>query len=74
MRIDAEASLIDRLRSGDGTALEELMAEFSPRVYRLAYGITRNGADAEEVVQDVFLSVFRKIGGFESRATLGTWI
>jgi RNA polymerase sigma-70 factor (ECF subfamily) len=74
MRAEAEATLIDRLRGGDTTALEWLMEQFAPRVYRLACGITHNEADAEEVVQDVFLSVFRKIDGFEGRAALGTWI
>jgi RNA polymerase sigma-70 factor (ECF subfamily) len=69
-----EATLIDRLRGGDTTALEELMERFAPRVYRLAYGITHNEADAEEIVQDVFLNLFRKIDGFEGRAALGTWI
>jgi RNA polymerase sigma-70 factor (ECF subfamily) len=74
MRTEAEATLIERLRAGDATALEAAMEGFAPRVYRLAYGITRNEADAEEVVQDVFLSLFRKVGAFEGRAALGTWI
>jgi RNA polymerase sigma-70 factor (ECF subfamily) len=69
-----EATLIDQLRAGDAAALDGLMARFAPRVYRLACGITRNPADAEEVVQDVFLSLFRKIDSFEGRAALGTWI
>jgi RNA polymerase sigma-70 factor (ECF subfamily) len=43
-------------------------------VYRLAFGITRNAADAEEVVQDVFLKLFRAIDSFDERAALGTWI
>jgi len=74
MRTDTTASLIDRLRSGDAVALEEVMDQFAPRVHRLAYGITRNQADAEEVVQDVFLRLFRKIDAFEGRSALGTWI
>ena len=74
MRTETEATLIDRLRGGDTAALERLMEQFAPRVHRLAYGITRNEADAEEVVQDVFLSLFRKIEAFEGRAALGTWI
>jgi len=74
MRTDTTASLIDRLRSGDAVALEEVMEQFAPRVYRVAYGITRNQADAEEVVQDVFLRLFRKIDAFEGRSALGTWI
>ncbi|MGH9022545.1 MAG: RNA polymerase sigma factor [Acidimicrobiia bacterium] len=74
MQTETEATLIDRLRGGDTAALEGLMEQFAPRIHRLAYGITRNEADAEEVVQDVFLSLFRKIGGFEGRAALGTWL
>lgn len=50
------------------------MGRYGTRVYRLAYGITRSEADAEEVVQDVFLSLFRKIDSFEGRAALGSWI
>ncbi len=74
MRTETETTLIDQLRGGDTAALEGLMEQFGPRVHRLAYGITRNEADAEEVVQDVFLTLFRKIEGFEGRAALGTWI
>ncbi|MGH7359316.1 MAG: RNA polymerase sigma factor, partial [Candidatus Rokuibacteriota bacterium] len=74
MHTEVTASLIDRLRGGDTLALEEVMEQFAPRVHRLAYGITRNEADAEEVVQDVFLRLFRKIDAFEGRSALGTWI
>lgn len=74
MRTETEATLIGQLRGGDTTAIERLMEQFAARVHRLACGITRNEADAEEVVQDVFLSLFRKIDGFQGRAALSTWI
>ena len=69
-----EAELVARLRRRDAGALEALMQRHAARVYRVAVGITRNPADAEEVVQDVFLSLFEKIGAFEERAALGTWL
>jgi RNA polymerase sigma-70 factor (ECF subfamily) len=72
--IESDPTLVERLRHADTTALETLMARYTDRVYRLAYGITGNAADAEEVVQDVFLTVFRKIHTFEGRAALGSWI
>ena len=50
------------------------MERTAARVYRLAHGITRNEADAEEVVQDVFLTILRKIRTFEGRSALGSWI
>jgi len=74
VELPAEDRLIERLRQGDTQALEALMTRYSGRVYRLAFGITRNDADAEEIVQDVFLTLFRKIDTFEGRSALGTWI
>ena len=74
MEGEAELTLVGRLQDGDASALEELMECYAARVYRLVYAVTRNSHDAEEVVQDVFLSIFRKVGTFEGRAALGTWI
>lgn len=50
------------------------MTTYADRVYRLAYGVTRNDADAQEVVQDVFVTVFRRHASFEGRAALASWI
>ena len=69
-----EEDLVEQLRTGGTSALEILMDRFASRVYRLARGITGNEADAEEVVQDVFLTIFRKIHTFEGRSALGSWI
>jgi RNA polymerase sigma-70 factor (ECF subfamily) len=74
MSSEPDPTLIARLRAGDMAALSLLMDRHAPRVYRLAHGITRNEADAEEVVQDVFLTLVRKIHGFEGRSALGTWL
>lgn len=74
MPVETERQLVDRLRSGDAGALEALMERYAARVYRLAHSITRNPGDAEEVVQDVFLNIFRNAQGFQGRAALGTWI
>ena len=71
---DLERRLVQRLRDREQGALEMLMGRYADRVYRLAYGITRNAPDAEEVVQDVFLKLFRAIDSFDERAALGTWI
>jgi RNA polymerase sigma-70 factor (ECF subfamily) len=72
--VHAERSLVERLQTGDAEALEMLMERYSGRLYRLAYSITRNTGDAEEVVQDVFLSVYRNMRGFQGRAAVGTWL
>jgi len=69
-----DSVLVERLRGGDTGALEILMERYASRVFRVARGIARTDADAEEVVQDVFLALARKIEGFEGRAAIGTWI
>src|SRR5262245_14231391 len=69
-----EMRLIELLRARDSSALEILMEQYGPRLYRVALGITRSHGDAEEVVQDAFLTLFRKIDSFEGRAALGTWL
>ena len=71
---DTEVMLLERLRAQDASVLEILMERYTPRIYRVAFGITRSHGDAEEVVQDVFLTLFRKIDSFEGRAALGTWL
>jgi RNA polymerase sigma-70 factor (ECF subfamily) len=70
----SDVALVERLRAGDAEALGPLMERFAGRVYRVANGICHSSPDAEEVVQDVFLTLFRKAGSFEGRAALGTWL
>jgi len=74
MPVTAEARLVEQLQGGDATALETLMGQYGERVYRLAWGITRNRGDAEEVVQDVLLTIAQKSDTFEGRAAFGSWI
>ncbi|MDH7489165.1 MAG: sigma-70 family RNA polymerase sigma factor [Anaerolineae bacterium] len=69
-----EAALVQRLRQGDTQAYRELVDAYSPRVYRLALGMLGDPAEAEDVLQETFLSVYRNIGGFRGDSGLGTWI
>jgi len=69
-----EAALVQRLRQGDTEAYRELVDAYSPRVYRLALGMLGDPAEAEDVLQETFLSVYRNIGGFRGDSGLGTWI
>ncbi len=71
---ETEGATLARLREGDTGALELLMERYASRVYRVAYGITQNTADAEEVAQDVFLTLYNKVDTFEERAALGSWL
>ena len=69
-----DLTLLAEAAAGDASALEMLMSRYAAPMYRLARGITRNEGDAEEVVQDVFLTIVRKGSGFEGRSALSSWI
>jgi RNA polymerase sigma-70 factor (ECF subfamily) len=65
---------IQAVLAGDKEAYGALVVRHSHTLFRVAYRITGNEADAEDVVQDAFLRGYRKLEGFESRANFGTWI
>jgi RNA polymerase sigma-70 factor (ECF subfamily) len=68
------AAVLARARQGDGEAFRALVERHSRSVFRLAYRMTGNEQDAEDVVQECFLRAYRQLGRFEARADFGTWL
>ncbi len=68
------AELVRRLKAGEGAAFDELVRAYAGRLIAVAGRITPTEADAEDVVQEVFLSVFQSIESFDGRSELGTWM
>jgi RNA polymerase sigma-70 factor, ECF subfamily len=71
---EEDSALVAGLRAGDECAYETLIQRFEQPVYNLVSRLVDNPADAADVAQEVFLKVFRKIGGFRSESSLKTWI
>jgi RNA polymerase sigma-70 factor (ECF subfamily) len=69
-----DADLIERLKAGDEEALEAIFNRYSPRLYNVAQRILGEVADAEEVIQDVFWTAFRKANSFRGAAQFSTWL
>lgn len=69
-----ELSIARRIASGDRTAFEWLMRHHNRRLYRLARSALRDDAEAEDAVQDAYLSAYRSIGQFRGDASLATWL
>jgi RNA polymerase sigma-70 factor, ECF subfamily len=69
-----DQAAIRAVLSGDKDAYSSLVLRHSRTLFRVAFRITGNEADADEVVQDAFLRGYRKLESFESRANFGTWI
>ncbi len=73
-RADRDLDLVEALRLHEPTAAERLVTTYGVRAYRLAARITGNGPDAEEVVQDAFWTVVRKIDTFRGESAFGSWL
>jgi RNA polymerase sigma-70 factor (ECF subfamily) len=71
---EEDSALISGLRSGEECAYEFLIQRFEQPVYNLVSRLVDDTGDAADVVQEVFLKVFRKVGGFRFESSLKTWI
>lgn len=69
-----DEALIDGLRTGVEAAFEQLVARYQQAVYSLAFRLVEDPSDTADVVQEVFLKVFRHIGSFRGQSSLKTWI
>ncbi len=69
-----EPDLLGRLRCGDERAYEQFVIRFQQPVYNLVSRLLNDPADASDVVQEVFLKVFRNIPSFRGQSSLKTWM
>jgi RNA polymerase sigma-70 factor (ECF subfamily) len=69
-----DIELVERVREGDDDAFRLLVERHSRPLYRSAFRITGNAADADDVVQEAFLRCYRALATFDSRATFPTWL
>jgi RNA polymerase sigma-70 factor (ECF subfamily) len=73
--LEPDAKLVSRCLAGEDAAWEELTQAHTRRVYALCYRFTGNGAQAQDLTQEVFLRVFRNLGSFRSgEGSLVTWM
>ena len=72
---DSDAMLLDRVRRGDEAAMASLFDRYSKVVYSVALRVLRDTAAAEDVLQEIFMQVWRSPGSFlETKGSLGGWL
>jgi RNA polymerase sigma factor (sigma-70 family) len=71
---DDDQSIARRVAAGDRSAFELLMRRHNRRLFRLARAMLHCDADAEDALQEAYLSAYRSIGQFRGDATLLTWL
>jgi RNA polymerase sigma-70 factor, ECF subfamily len=69
-----DTELVSAFRAGNISAYEELVSRYYEKAYNLAVRITRSKEDAEEILQDVFISIFSKINEFQGKSAFSSWL
>ena len=69
-----DMAIARRIGTGDRASFELLMRRYNRRLYRLARSVMRDDAEAEDALQEAWLSAYRSIGQFRSDSTLSTWL
>ncbi|RPJ08106.1 MAG: sigma-70 family RNA polymerase sigma factor [Deltaproteobacteria bacterium] len=69
-----EADLISRCQQGDQDALKEIFERYQAKVYRIAYGVVRHREDALDIVQEVFIKLYRSIRDFKGKSNFYTYL
>jgi RNA polymerase sigma-70 factor (ECF subfamily) len=73
-KVRSDKELVETLKAGDCASFDELLKRYSEKVHNLAMRITRNEEDAEEILQDVFVTVHKKIDKFEGKSAFSSWL
>ncbi len=73
MEVEAGGA-VERARSGDSDAFRLLVEQHSRAIFRLAFRMTGNEQDAEDVVQETFLRAYKQLDRYEARSSFSTWL
>src|SRR5918911_2783077 len=69
-----DLAAVERTRAGDTAAFRVLVERYGRSVFRLAFRMTGNEFDAEDVVQETFLRAFKQLDSYELRSSFSTWL
>lgn len=70
----SDKELVEKFKKGSVEAFDILVRRYESKAFNLAMSFTRNQEDAEEVLQDVFVTVYRKIDGFQGKSAFSSWL
>jgi len=73
-RLEDSGELLERLRTGNAAAFEELVVSHQHRIFAVALRMLGDAAEAQDVAQEVFVRVYRAIGKFRGESKLSTWL
>ena len=71
---EAENELVRSLQEGDLKAFDKLAELYQKKIYGLSFNLTRNAMDAQDITQEVLLTLFKKINTFQGRSAFSSWV
>lgn len=71
---EVDNRLVQELKAGNIEAFDKIVELYQRKIYALSFNITRNQMDAEDVAQDVLLSIYKKIDTFQGKAAFSSWV
>src|SRR5580693_2720557 len=71
---DSDSVAVARVKAGDDDAYRTLVDRHSRSVFRLAYRMTGNQQDSEDVVQETFMRAYKQLPRYEARSSFSTWL
>lgn len=74
MEKEQDMVLVRRVKAGEIDAFGELVQKYKQQVYFIAYRMTNNHADADDLSQEVFIKAYESIGGFREKSSFFTWL
>ena len=73
VNVSVDEPLLRAVRKGDPRAFQQLYEQHAPVVFRVAFRLLGNRLDAEDVTQEVFVTLYRRLGTFDFRSSFQTW-
>ena len=70
----SDLEIVRRVKAGEGALLSCLMRRYNQRLYRVARGIVKDDAEAEDVMQQAYVNAYTHLGQFADRAKFSTWL
>lgn len=74
MTILNEEQLVVALKKGDKNSFSKLVDIYKNRIYSMAYKFTNDYGEAQDLAQEIFIKIYRQVGGFQGNSKLSTWI
>ena len=74
MKTEQDMALVRRVKSGDRDAFGELVQKYKQQIYFVAYRMTNNHTDADDLSQEAFIKAYESIGNFQEKSSFSTWL